>query len=626
MSAAGWTIGVLLLLMGGVTLLALLPDGSSDGGPRAAPEAESPARAAKRWTGESAPGETARAEAALVAAEQDSGPPSSSRVRLQAQGSLVILELRKEEDQPLRDVHGVVLTEDGVVLSRFQPLLGAHRGTCRLPGSGERRVEIRGVAYHDAARDLALLRIGAAAGDVQPLPFLEDDPAALFLPGDEIYVFSGYRLSTASIAQTRAWIAGGAEGLLLAGDPPVAAESLMALDAYGSLIGLCRPIVDGAPASGDERVRAEEYDVVIDPVAPLLRHVGQPVALTLYQLTVEYFQGTFADLAARGRRACAAQSWAEAIDLLGRAVARAELERAAQEQADEVSALLRESYLREIERLFKGRRLEEASRLAETAIDRFPRDAPLWRLLADAREAQGLVREALDALLVLREIQPGDAVEKDLQDGYLLLAGEGRKRSDSRFVEAALLEGIEQLPRSGTMRFELARLYQDWEAYDDAIRLYESARELDRSLADQVEVYLDRIDDILKRRDAVIVPIAAGSSLIRAQVVVDGRWEHQFVIDTGATHTTVPYRTAVAMGYVPEEGRPVRIDTAGMSTTGHKIQVHSVSLGGYAVRNLEVIVLPESSPIQTGLLGQNFLRFFRYSVDTARGEFRLERQ
>lgn len=52
------------------------------------------------------------------------------------------------------------------------------------------------------------------------------------------------------------------------------------------------------------------------------------------------------------------------------------------------------------------------------------------------------------------------------------------------------------------------------------------------------------------------------------------------------------------------------------------VRIASLDVHGYVVRNLQVLVLPNGTP---PLLGLNFLKYFRYTVDATRREFRLER-
>ena len=65
-----------------------------------------------------------------------------------------------------------------------------------------------------------------------------------------------------------------------------------------------------------------------------------------------------------------------------------------------------------------------------------------------------------------------------------------------------------------------------------------------------------------------------------------------------------------------------RVLTAkGLDTVG-VLRLGAVSLQGYTVRNVDVFVL--NNALGTGLLGLNFLRQFKVTMDSSRGEFRLE--
>jgi clan AA aspartic protease (TIGR02281 family) len=206
-----------------------------------------------------------------------------------------------------------------------------------------------------------------------------------------------------------------------------------------------------------------------------------------------------------------------------------------------------------------------------------------------------------------------------------MLAGEASRAGDTRGMEARLIEGIQQLPASASLRIELAKLYMRFEAYDDATRLLHAARDLDPALREASQALLDRIDDALKRRDAVIIPIARGSRSIRTEAVIDGGRALPFIVDTGATYTTIPSEMAQALGYDLSRAPQINVATAGGALSVPLIQVQSVSVGGYSVRNLEVCVIPSGLGPDFGLLGLNFLRHFKYSMDSARSEFRLER-
>lgn len=129
----------------------------------------------------------------------------------------------------------------------------------------------------------------------------------------------------------------------------------------------------------------------------------------------------------------------------------------------------------------------------------------------------------------------------------------------------------------------------------------------------------------MRNRSAVILPIQKGPNPIRSTVTIDGRASFEFVIDTGATHTTVPRRFAERLGYDVERSERIGVRTAGGEIEAHKIILGEVDLAGFRVRNVEAIVLPDAIALDFGLLGLNFLEHFRYGVDATRGEFRLER-
>ena len=186
------------------------------------------------------------------------------------------------------------------------------------------------------------------------------------------------------------------------------------------------------------------------------------------------------------------------------------------------------------------------------------------------------------------------------------------------------LEGLEKLPESSILRIELGRLYIDFEAWDDATQVLERARELDPAVEGTVDVLLARIDDALRRRDAVIIPISSSRSL-KATCMIDGRKQQEFIVDTGATYTAIPADTATQLGYDLRDAPRVTVRTANGLIAVPRIRLQSVSLEGYSVRNLTALALPTNLGPRSGLLGLNFLNHFRFSVDAQRGEFRLER-
>ena len=97
------------------------------------------------------------------------------------------------------------------------------------------------------------------------------------------------------------------------------------------------------------------------------------------------------------------------------------------------------------------------------------------------------------------------------------------------------------------------------------------------------------------------------------------------MIDTGASYTAISESVARKLGYAFERGERVTVITAAGRMQVRRIRLGSVSLQGWEVLNLPVIVLPDNKGQGINLLGLNFLNNFKYSVDPSKGEFRLER-
>ncbi|HLU49157.1 MAG TPA: retropepsin-like aspartic protease [Planctomycetota bacterium] len=562
-----------------------------------------------------------------VPADDELEPLAIADVRRAAESTLAVLELQGENGRSLRDTYALVVRADGALITRLRPLLGATSGSCRLPGFRQIRAPVLGISRYDEALDLAVVRFEPQPGFSAEMPVLEQAPGDILAPNESLWTFVDHQPTAARVARPRVFL-DGLDLVELAATPAVSAESFFAADAYGFLVGLCftEDLRANGAGANDKLVGAGlpvGATVYVTPVSSLVPWLDAPASLSLRQLTERLWTGSFANLMEIGDRARAANNLALAIDSYARAVAREGVEPIAPDALARAWERLRECYLAEIGRLVTSQLHSEVVTTCERAVELFPRETVFWSVLADAHASLGDFSGAVRALLEIRALSPDGDLNARLERIYLAWGGQEMGRGDERRAESVYLEGIEHLPRSGRLCFELGSLYFAWEAWDAAARYLAAARDLDRSLASQATSMLDRIDDILSNRDAVILPIDGGP--IRSSVVVDGRTALDFVIDTGATHTTIPRSFAARLGYDLSRGERVIVRTAGGQVTASKIILGLVDLGGYQVRNLEALVLPDSVSLEFGLLGLNFLENFRYQVDATRGEFRLER-
>ncbi len=550
----------------------------------------------------------------------DAEPLSAEALRKVVDPAIVLLDLLDERGARLREVRGIVLEASGSVLCRFRPLLGAHGGTCKTSRPGEPAREIRGlIAFDPNGRNLALLEVRWGGEGAAGLSTLPREVLREMAPGMAVAVASVGKVVLSRIAETGHPSSDGISHILLADDPPLPANALVVLDPLaGEVIGLCSP----EPSPSGERQR-----LLADSMVELSDLAGRPASLSLSEVSRRYYEGTFADFLDRGRRALEVQDLAAASDLLQKALDQAEREPIGEDDFRAAQDLLR----RVIEEDLERRRREKDSRgvaaVLAVAVVRFPQERGYWLDLGAARLDLEDLPGAIEALLEARRLQPGSDAEALLLRAYL--AGSAREVSVGRLQVAAewLEKGIQVLPGSAKLHLELARLYQRWGFYDDASRVYLMARAMDPGLGPEVDAALEEIEESIRRREALVLKIPEGSTTIQTDAVVNDRATYRFIIDTGATFTSISREMAQGLGYPLGPGlEQVLIGTANGVVSAPIVLLDSVNLQGYSVRNLKAVVLPQRAMSTVGLLGLNFLDHFRYSVDAGRREFRLEKR
>ncbi len=614
-------LAVLLAFLTGAILVTLReeePEGTVVARPTPTPEDEPPAATVAGGDGEPASVETPTSPPPRTASEAT----VRRRVSALVSSALVILELVDDQAR-VTEQRGVLVDESGVVLCRFKSLIGARGGKARLLAATGVRTDILGLSFRDEAADLAFVRLAPVKDPFPWVPLSSEDTSSALGDGDQLYAFNDYRAIPVEIEARDYRGRDGVRRMLLGatsngvGLPP---QVFLVVNQSAGVIGLCRneELVSPNPEPG-----VDPFRISVDEAVSLRESLHLPVGLTLEDLTERLYVGTFTDLYTRGRRAYRQEEWRAAIDLFEKALERVALDGPLDEEVENVNTSLRESYLREVDRLSNARRYRETIELAESAVDRYDDGPVLWRLLGEARLALDQNADGIDALLESRLLEPSRNVDEALENAYLKVAMQYVQGGEERLAELSILEGIEALPSSAELYIELARLHMRFEAYDDAIRLLEQARAFDATRSAVIDGLLAKIDDALKQRHAVVIPMTATDS-IRALALVDGRRELNFIVDTGATYTAIPASVAEELDYDVKRAPRARVTTAGGVIEVPVIRMESISLGGFTVRNLRVLALPDRIAPGIYLLGLNYLNHFKYTVDAQRREFRIE--
>ncbi|AKT38357.1 retropepsin-like aspartic protease [Chondromyces crocatus] len=109
-----------------------------------------------------------------------------------------------------------------------------------------------------------------------------------------------------------------------------------------------------------------------------------------------------------------------------------------------------------------------------------------------------------------------------------------------------------------------------------------------------------------------IIRMKPNESVLHAKVKVNGQEAAAFLVDTGASHVTLPRVLADRLGVRLSGAEEVVLRTANGRKTGHLVLLPSVAVEGVEARQVPAIVVDELSPGIEGLLGLSFLTRFDF--------------
>lgn len=186
-------------------------------------------------------------------------------------------------------------------------------------------------------------------------------------------------------------------------------------------------------------------------------------------------------------------------------------------------------------------------------------------------------------------------------------------------AEDARAEIYEWTDASGRLHFS-----QDIQKVPSAKR--EEARRVakERKKRDPLQVYdsSDRGDHAPAARRSthasrrvMRIPFEPHGSLMRVEVLLNGRVRAPFFIDTGASGVSIPWSIAQKLGLQITDSTPrIRVGTANGVVAEPVVRLKSVQLGPATVKDLDAAV---SGSMDVGLLGGAFFNNYVYEVDAA---------
>jgi clan AA aspartic protease (TIGR02281 family) len=121
------------------------------------------------------------------------------------------------------------------------------------------------------------------------------------------------------------------------------------------------------------------------------------------------------------------------------------------------------------------------------------------------------------------------------------------------------------------------------------------------------------------------VPMSVKPKALFIQVKINDKATGHFILDTGATYTTISRRMARQLGLDLEQSEKIAITTANGELDVPKVRLRTVAVNGIEASNVEATVMDfgEGNSF-AGLLGLSFIQHFKLTLDPKNGQMIFE--
>jgi predicted aspartyl protease len=389
---------------------------------------------------------------------------------------------------------------------------------------------------------------------------------------------------------------------------------------HGAYSGHVRLADDNTPPIG----AVEQADPVTNLAILSLNpapDTGRDAPLTLAAIARLTYEDTLAEQRYLAEKRARAQRWEEAIAHWKRAL---ELEPSWRQ---EIEPALATAFLEASDADLKaGRRPERHARLLD-AVEWLPEHGEIRLRLAGSFFDLGDYREALDHYWVAFDLLPAQAADitravvRTYRNWGVALLRQGEVAAAANLLR----EALQFDNANGELYFALGQAEFRRQAFDAAIQAFEAALAYEPALRGEVEPYLVKARALQGGPQTAVIDFPPGSTRIEVPVVINGRLEVPFIIDTGASMTLIPAWAADTLGYRPPPAAEwVRVQTAGGVRRLPYASLNRLEIQGLGLSNLPVLFgdLP-GHDANRGLLGMDFLRHFSLAVDHDLGRMTL---
>ncbi|OGI01382.1 MAG: hypothetical protein A2Y25_02695 [Candidatus Melainabacteria bacterium GWF2_37_15] len=224
---------------------------------------------------------------------------------------------------------------------------------------------------------------------------------------------------------------------------------------------------------------------------------------------------------------------------------------------------------------------------------------------------------------------------KSLQEGLALYRVGHYSKAETVFREI-----ITKDPRDYTAQYMLAVTLVNMQNYNEAKQLYRNV--MNNSHNDRLislsSTGLRNLGESTgtnkypkEVNKAILNVNMAGGSIIVNDVLLNDTYKTKFVLDTGASYTTISRNIAARLNISTQNAKTMKIMTGSGYINAPLVRIPSIEVNGLYVKNVEAIVM--DLPVHTsgtdmglaGLLGLSFLEKFKVTVDRANYKVILEK-
>ncbi len=194
-----------------------------------------------------------------------------------------------------------------------------------------------------------------------------------------------------------------------------------------------------------------------------------------------------------------------------------------------------------------------------------------------------------------------------------------------RWALEKFIEAVDRAPRDPQRQWYLAESYRLLGDGAAAAHVYRRVLQL-APQAEMAAAARRALDDLGEpARVTIRVPIQKRGPSILVAAMVNGQPVGYFILDTGATFTSVSRQTARRLG-ITSQGTSVNLATASGVIQAPLALLDEVDIAGARTQHVPAVIhdLPNAPPSIVGLLGLSFLERFRVSLDLSSGVLLLE--